>query len=358
MIRKEVATPLSCHGYALFDDGTLVVFRAAADEPTRVHPHAGLADAVRLGRLRRRAPGRHRPAGADRQRRAGAGHLRLPVGGPDGRRDGADEPRSFEALVAAAPGSADHYHWLGDADRRPARRRSRDVRATAEQVLDEFEKVRAAHQRRPPTRWRPPRPRSPRSSGGARRAARSTPQGWVDRLTELRTAAGRIWSPCASCATSTPPGSTRSTRSWRPSWAAPRSARSAFLPGDDAFAGYHADVERLVADAGAIATVAEAAPIGERLGAAGAGPGDRDRGGRHARHRRRHRADRRSWNGSARCSAAVNRARATLEARRGELLAGEGRAAFAAEYALLGQASPARWRCPTPPSAATSSWAA
>ena len=38
MIRKEVATPLPCHGYSLFDDGTLVVFRATSDEPTRVHP--------------------------------------------------------------------------------------------------------------------------------------------------------------------------------------------------------------------------------------------------------------------------------------------------------------------------------
>lgn len=37
-IRKEVATPISCHGHAVFDDGTMVVFRALDDEPTRVHP--------------------------------------------------------------------------------------------------------------------------------------------------------------------------------------------------------------------------------------------------------------------------------------------------------------------------------
>ncbi|MFD1044940.1 DNA repair ATPase [Kibdelosporangium lantanae] len=37
VIRKEVGTPISCHGWSLFDDGTLVVFRAVSDEPTRVH---------------------------------------------------------------------------------------------------------------------------------------------------------------------------------------------------------------------------------------------------------------------------------------------------------------------------------
>lgn len=38
VIRKEVATPLSCHGWALFEDGALVVRRADSDEPQRVHP--------------------------------------------------------------------------------------------------------------------------------------------------------------------------------------------------------------------------------------------------------------------------------------------------------------------------------
>ncbi|NUQ91042.1 MAG: DNA repair ATPase, partial [Glycomyces artemisiae] len=38
VIRKEVAAPMSVHGYAVFDDGTLVAFRAGGDEATRVHP--------------------------------------------------------------------------------------------------------------------------------------------------------------------------------------------------------------------------------------------------------------------------------------------------------------------------------
>ncbi len=39
LIKKEVQTPIRCHGYSLFPDGTMLIFRAApAQEPTRVHP--------------------------------------------------------------------------------------------------------------------------------------------------------------------------------------------------------------------------------------------------------------------------------------------------------------------------------
>src|SRR5262249_28925109 len=37
LIKKEVASPILCNGYSLFDDGTMAIFRAAA-EPSRVHP--------------------------------------------------------------------------------------------------------------------------------------------------------------------------------------------------------------------------------------------------------------------------------------------------------------------------------
>ena len=37
MIRKEVDNPLTCHGFSLLADGTLITFRADTDEPKRVH---------------------------------------------------------------------------------------------------------------------------------------------------------------------------------------------------------------------------------------------------------------------------------------------------------------------------------
>ena len=38
LIRKEIATPLACRGWALLDDGTLILLRAESEEPQRVHP--------------------------------------------------------------------------------------------------------------------------------------------------------------------------------------------------------------------------------------------------------------------------------------------------------------------------------
>ncbi|HSF15399.1 MAG TPA: DNA repair ATPase [Vicinamibacteria bacterium] len=37
LIRKEVDNPLGCHGFSLYPDGTLVIFRGESDEPKRVH---------------------------------------------------------------------------------------------------------------------------------------------------------------------------------------------------------------------------------------------------------------------------------------------------------------------------------
>src|SRR5699024_6796957 len=37
-IRKEVANTIVCHGYSLFDDGTMTVFRDTPGEPSALHP--------------------------------------------------------------------------------------------------------------------------------------------------------------------------------------------------------------------------------------------------------------------------------------------------------------------------------
>lgn len=38
MIRKELQSPLFGHGYSLFDDGKMIIFRSESVEPTRIHP--------------------------------------------------------------------------------------------------------------------------------------------------------------------------------------------------------------------------------------------------------------------------------------------------------------------------------
>ena len=142
VIRKEVATPLSCHGWALFDDGTLVVLRADSDEPQRVHP-------VQLWRS---------PYVSDTHaaaRPTGTGPLAR-IGNADLVRGLSDclsitravaetTPTSevYEALAAACVRATDSYHWLGDAELGDLLSPLEQVRATAEQVLAEFETVQA-----------------------------------------------------------------------------------------------------------------------------------------------------------------------------------------------------------------------
>ncbi|HEV7711549.1 MAG TPA: AAA family ATPase, partial [Asanoa sp.] len=110
-----------------------------------------------------------------------------------------------------------------------------------------------------------------------------------------------------------------------------------FLKRDDAFAGYHADVERLTTEGAEVPTVAAAAPVGERLTEQGDAlrlvtdvVGSLDIADATVRTAILERI--------GEVLGAVNRARATLDARRRELAAVEGRAGFAAEFALLNQA--------------------
>ncbi|MFC6578904.1 DNA repair ATPase [Planomonospora parontospora] len=331
VIRKQVATPIPCHGYSLFDDGTLVVFRATSDEPTRVHPMQvwqtpftsdvyAAAQPVGTGPLER------------------IGNAELVRGISDCLsvarmvEEMAPSDAVFEALIAACTRVADHYHWLGDHGLRGP---LADVRATAEQVLDEFEKVRSltgqaaaaldAAEEEISSLVRRARGEAARSATEwvTRLAGLRQAQGHLVTLRELRYAdTGRIDRLDAGLAAALDDTAQRAV---------------GFLRGEDAFAGYHAEVERLVEEAGAITGTAEAAGVGERLAAqsrgletvievvgtldiadAGARTGILERIGE--------------------VLGGVNRARATLEARRRELLATEGRAAFAAEFALLGQA--------------------
>ncbi|MFI6452857.1 DNA repair ATPase [Streptosporangium amethystogenes] len=331
VIRKQVANPLSCHGYSLFDDGTLVVFRATSDEPTRVHPMQVWQTPYQSDLY---AAGR--PVGTGPLERIGNAELVRGISDCLSVARMVDEMAPsipvFEALIASCVRVFDHYHWLGEHGLRGP---LADVRATAEQVLDEFENVQSLTRQAAEALEaaatditaliRHARSEAPRSA-----------QGWVDRLSQLRRSQGhlvtlrelrhvdvaRIDALDAELAAELDSTAQRA---------------AGFLRGDDAFAGYHAEVESLVSEAGAIATVAEAGPIGERLERQARGleivvevVGTLDIADATVRTAILERV--------GEVLGGVNRARATLDARRGELLAGEGRAAFAAEYALLGQA--------------------
>ncbi|WP_326610949.1 DNA repair ATPase [Streptomyces scopuliridis] len=337
LIREEVAAPLPCHGYALFEDGTLIVLRAdERAEPARVHPlqiwrsayvsdtHAAAAgdgDGGALGRI----------GNADLVRGI-SDCLSLARAVTE---TAAPTTAVYETLLAACVRVTDAYHWLGDPGTGDLREPVAAVRATAEQVLAEFATVQ--------TLTRQTAEALDASAAGiaalVRRARGEVPPSaaaWVERLTELRRAHGHLltlkerrYADIAridALAAETEGDLTAFAQ---------RAVR--FLRRDDAFTGHHEEIAGLTEEAGALATAAGAAPLTARL--------DELAGGLRTVTEVVTGLD--IEDATVRTSileriaevlGGVNGARATLDARRGELRYHEGRAEFAAESALLGQA--------------------
>ncbi|MER5209348.1 DNA repair ATPase [Streptomyces sp. NPDC002838] len=333
-IRKEVATPLSCHGWALFDDGALMVLRTDGEEPARVHP-------IQLW---------HSPYVSDTHAAA------QPTGdGPLARVGNADLVRGisdclsltravtdttpttevYEALAAACVRVADSHHWLGDAGLGDLGAPLTQVRTTAEQVLAEFETVQALTRQAADALGEA----ATRVAGVVRRLRGEVPRGaaeWVAGLTELRHAQGHLLTLKEMRYADTARINELAADA-EADLATFGQRAVTHLAREDAFAGHHADVERLVADAESIATVAEATPVADRLDELADGlstvtevVAGLDIGDATVRTSILERI--------AEVLGGVNRARATLDARRRELLDREGRAEFTAEFALLGQA--------------------
>ena len=333
VIRKAVANPLPCHGYSLFEDGTLVAFRATSEEPTRVHPMQVwqtpyVSDSFAAAQ----------PVGTGPLERIGNADLVRGISDclsvTRMVEEMAPATAVFEGLIAACARAFDSYHWLGEQELGDLRGALTDVRATAEQVLAEFENVKALTDTAATELVKTGEEIQSlvrRSRGEAPKSADE----WVEQLASLRKAQGRLETlrELRYVDTAQIDSLAAMLRSELDS-AAQRAVE--FLQGEDAFTGYYEKVEALVADAAAIRTVAEAAPVVERLAEQAAGleivtevVGSLDIGDATVRTKILERI--------GEVIGGVNRARATVDGRRRELLATEGRAAFAAEFALLGQ---------------------
>ncbi len=334
VIRKEVANPIPCHGYSLFDDGTMVLFRALSDEPSRVHPMQVWRTPFQSDTF-----AASQPAGTGPLERVGNADLVRGISDclsiTRMIEDMAPSAAVFEALIASCSRVFDHYHWLGETELGDLRSPLSDVRVTAEQVLDEFETVTqltAQAEQAVDDADAEVASLVRRVRGETLNAA----DAWVRRLAEMHRARGhlvtvrelryvdtaRVDGLIAGLDTDFGEAAQRAVR---------------FLQGEDAFTRYHAEVDRLIASAGAISTVAEAVPVAEQLDEQSGGlevltdvVGGLDIADAVVRTRILERV--------GEVIGAVNRARATLGARRKELLETEGRAEFAAEFALLAQA--------------------
>ncbi|MEU3206806.1 DNA repair ATPase [Streptomyces cyaneofuscatus] len=340
LIRQEVATPLTGRGHALLDDGTLVLLRDNPDGPD------GLDVAARVHPLQRwQTPyvsdtyAASRPAGTGPLARTGNADLVRGISDclalAHGVRDMTPTTAVYGQLAADCARAQDRYHWLSDPELGSLAEPLGELRTTAQQVLAEFTAVQELTRRAADALEET----SARITALVRRVRGEVPgsaAAWVERLTELRQAHGHLATLSEMRYADTERIAELSARTEDDIDSAAQRAVS-FLARDDAFDGYHEEIAGLVADAGVLATVRDASAVTDRLAAmtdglatvtdvvAGLEIGD---------------ATVRTsiLERIAEVLGGANRARATLEARRRELLSKEGRAEFAAEFALLGQA--------------------
>ncbi|MCG3040554.1 DNA repair ATPase, partial [Streptomyces sp. S1A] len=349
LIRKEAAAPIPALGHALFDDGTLAVLgQAPGGEETSAHP-------VRLWNtpyaLDPRAAG---PAGDGPLARVGNAELvrgisdclsvvRLAEGvtGWTARGTGRGLPTAaaLEAVTAACARAADRHHWLdapGLAEELEGLGAPlRTLREAAQQAVAEYARVAELRERAAAA----VEETAARTTALVRRARGETPgeaAGWVDLLAGLRRARGAV-ETLRELRHADPGRIDALGAELDEALAATGRRAAADLSRADAFDGVGAAVAELADRAAFAATAAEADRLGERiaghadgLGAVTEVIGSLEVGDATVRTAVLERI------GEA--TAAVNRARAVLEGRRRELLEAEGRAEFAAETALLGQA--------------------
>lgn len=145
LVRKEIAAPMVCHGYSIFPDGQMVIFRSTSEEPTRVHPvqiwqtpfvSPEFAAAVpvsqsALGKLGNAELVRGISETLTLQRLAEAQQVTR---------------RNYESLVAATQRVVDQFHWLGQKEI-DLLDTIHELKKSAELIVDEFEKVLAMQRR-------------------------------------------------------------------------------------------------------------------------------------------------------------------------------------------------------------------
>ncbi|WP_344259809.1 DNA repair ATPase [Streptomyces sodiiphilus] len=334
LIRKEVANPLPSHGFSLFEDGTMALFRADTDEPTRVHPMQVwrtpfVSDAHAAGQ----------PQGDGPLARLGNAELVRGISDALTVARMADELEPgtavFEAVVAVCSRLADQYHWLTLEGLEGIHEPLATLRGTAEQVIDEYERVLELRRQAAAA----VEEAAAEATALVRRARGEAPKGateWVTVLTGLRRAQGRVES-LRDMRHIDLAALDRIGARLTESLAATGRRAVAFLSREDAFDDARAAVAELTERAGAVDSVAHAAPIAEEITEQADGLrtvtdviGGLDIADATVRTGLLERI--------GEVTGAVNRARAVLEGRRRELEEAEGRAEFAAEYALLGQA--------------------
>jgi hypothetical protein len=145
LVRKEVATPITCQGYSIFPDGRMVVVRATSEEPTRVHPVQVWQTPFVSAEFAAAAPAPQTTLG-----RLGNAELVRGVSEVLTLKRLAESEqvsrRHYEALISSCQRVIDQFHWLGQGEvglLAPVQ----ELKKNAELIVDEFEKVLAMQRR-------------------------------------------------------------------------------------------------------------------------------------------------------------------------------------------------------------------
>jgi len=140
MIRKEVPNPIHCHGYSLFADGRMVIFRSTSDEATRVHPmqiwRTPFMTAEHAAKAPKTGSFLEKVGNADLVR--GVSDAYSIVRMVDEQEESA---QVYEDLIAAAVRAVDAFYWLGNPEVGDLLTPLKEARATADLIVGEFEKV-------------------------------------------------------------------------------------------------------------------------------------------------------------------------------------------------------------------------
>jgi len=333
LIRREVQTPIHCHGYSLFDDGKMVVFKALNAEPTRVHPMQVWSTPFTSAEFAAKAP-------VDGSYLANVGNAELVRGISDAfilcrLIDNADPTRQiYEDLASFSEKALGAYFWLDHEQVGDLKSVITEIRDTAVLVIEEFEKVVEFRQQ-------------------AEAAVVDAEERFLTLTRDLQTAHFKKVDPFLEALTS--------LRSLRGHIITLREVRYidrerldaleeqtkerfdevskdcvGFLLKEEALSPLMNDLEAIVAQVEGAKKVADVTPLKEKVDATAEGL---DLLSEVVANLQIDDATKRTsiLEGISEVFAHLNRVRATVEGRRKDLLGKEGRAEFGAQFALLGQ---------------------
>ena len=145
LIRKDLQPPMLGHGFARFDDGTAMLFSTESDEPTRNHPMQVWRTPFSSDNYQTAAP-----VGKTFLGKIGNAELVRAISEIytviHGIREQKPSAILYEELIKRCTEILDGYHWIDQQQTGAVGEIIRQIRETAELVLDEFEKVQAIQQ--------------------------------------------------------------------------------------------------------------------------------------------------------------------------------------------------------------------